>query len=114
MDLGIGLGVLIILLYLFIVRRLRYQRVDAIKRKHGMLSRENFRNLTADQAQDVLKELVEMEFPQLFGFSTVFALFKTYALPSVSSLLVATGELSRDQTTSKRIADTGVLILEFA
>ena len=54
-----------------------------------------------------------MEFPQLFGFSIVFALFKTYALSSVSSLLVATGELSRCETASKRIADTGVLILEF-
>jgi len=100
-------------LYLFIVRALRYRRVDAIKRKYGMLKRDDLSKLTADQAQEVLQELVEMEFPQLFGFSVVFALFKTYAVPSVSSLLVTTGELSRPETASKRIADTGVLILEF-
>ena len=63
--------------------------------------------------QDVLKELVEMEFPKLMGFSIVFALFKTYGVPSVSSLLVTTGELSAPETASKRTADTGVLLLEF-
>lgn len=78
-----------------------------------MLTRVDFAALTADQAQDVLKDLVEMEFPKLMGFSIVFALFKTYGIPSVSSLLVKTGELSGMETASRRTADTGVLILEF-
>jgi hypothetical protein len=78
-----------------------------------MLDPSNYGKLTADQAQDVLKDLVEMEFPKLFGFSIVFALFKTYGIPSVSSLLVSTGELSSPETASKRTADTGVLLLEF-
>ena len=39
---------------------------------------------------------------------------QTYGIPSVSSLLVATGELATQETTSKRVADTGVLLLEFA
>ena len=102
-----------LLLYLIAVRLLRYRRVDAIKRKHGMLDSSNYGKLTADQAQDVLKDLVEMEFPKLFGFSIVFALFKTYGIPSVSSLLVSTRELSGPETASKRTADTGVLLLEF-
>ena len=78
-----------------------------------MLQRSSFASLSADQAQDVLKDLVEMEFPKLMGFSIVFALFKTYGIPSVSSLLVKTGELSGPETASKRTADTGVLLLEF-
>ena len=69
--------------------------------------------MTTDQAQSVLKELVEIEFPKLMGFSIVFALFKTYGIPSVSSLLVSTGQLADVDTTSKRTADTGVLLLEF-
>ena len=100
-------------LYLLGVRLLRYRRVDAIKRKHSMLSRADYASLAGDQAQDVLKDLVEMEFPKLMGFSIVFALFKTYGIPSVSSLLVATSELSSPETASKCTADTGVLILEF-
>ena len=39
---------------------------------------------------------------------------QTYGIPSVSSLLVATGELASQITASKRTADTGVLLLEFA
>ena len=100
-------------LYLLTVRLCRYRRIDAIKCKHGMPNRSDFATLTADQAQDILQELVEMEFPKLMGFSIVFALFKTYGLPSVSSLLVSTGELSGTETASKRTADTGVLLLEF-
>ena len=37
-----------------------------------------------------------------------------YGIPNVSALLVATGQLADVETASKRIADTGVLLLEFA
>lgn len=107
------LWIFLTVLYLLLVRLLRYRRVDAIKRKHGMRERSEYATLTADQAQDILQELVEMEFPKFMGFSIVFALFKTYGIPSVSSLLVSTGELASTETASKRTADTGVLILEF-
>ncbi|KAG8528955.1 uncharacterized protein KY384_006644 [Bacidia gigantensis] len=36
----------------------------------------------------------------------------TYGIPTISSLLVATGELKNAETASKRAADTGVLLLE--
>ena len=100
-------------LYLVLVRLLRFRRREAIRKKYGMLNRSDFARLTADQAQDILEELVEMEFPKLMGFSIVFALFKTYGIPSVSSLLISTGELAGPETASKRTADTGVLLLEF-
>ena len=32
--------------------------------------------MTADDAQTILRELTELEFPKLMGFSIVFALFK--------------------------------------
>ncbi|MCJ1362835.1 hypothetical protein MMC16_001941 [Acarospora aff. strigata] len=70
--------------------------------------------MTVDDVQAILKDLTELEFPKIMGFSIIFALFKTYGIPSVSSLLVATGELATSETASKRTADTGVLLLEFA
>lgn len=70
--------------------------------------------MTTNDAQAILKDLTELEFPKVFGFSIIFALFKTYGIPNVSSLLVATGQLADLETASKRTADTGVLILEFA
>ncbi|KAI9652223.1 MAG: hypothetical protein M1831_007132 [Alyxoria varia] len=79
-----------------------------------MLDRPSMAKMTADEAQEILKELTELEFPKFMGFSIVFALFKTYGIPSISSLLLNTGELANGKTASKRIADTGVLLLEFA
>lgn len=83
-------------------------------RKYGLEHRESFAKMTTDDAQAILKDLTELEFPKIMGLSIIFALFKTYGIPSVSSLLVATSQLSNPETVSKRIADTGVLLLEFA
>jgi hypothetical protein len=69
--------------------------------------------MTTDDAQSILKDLTEMEFPKIMGLSIIFALFKTYGIPSVSSLLVVTGQLAKPESASKRTADTGVLFLEF-
>ncbi|PNS16452.1 hypothetical protein CAC42_186 [Sphaceloma murrayae] len=107
------LATMFLLLYLVLVRILRYRRASSLPSKYSIRSRADFATLTEDQAQDVLKDLVELEFPKFMGFSIVFALFKTYGIPSVSSLLVKTGELSKPETASKRTADTGVLLLEF-
>jgi hypothetical protein len=70
--------------------------------------------MTTNDAQSILKDLTEMEFPKIMGLSIIFALFKTYGIPSVSSLLVTTGQLENPESASKRTADTGVLLLEFA
>jgi hypothetical protein len=70
--------------------------------------------MTTDDAQAILRDLTEMEFPKVMGLSIIFALFKTYGIPSVSALLVATDQLASPETASKRTADTGVLLLEFA
>ena len=32
--------------------------------------------MTTDDAQSILKDLTELEFPKTFGFSVIFALFK--------------------------------------
>ncbi|PNS18193.1 hypothetical protein CAC42_7562 [Sphaceloma murrayae] len=48
----------------------------------------------------------------MFSGSVFFALFKTYGIPSISQLLVATGQLASDDTASKRAADTGVILTE--
>jgi len=38
---------------------------------------------------------------------------KTYGIPTISSLLVATKQLSTPEFASKRFVDTGVIIAEF-
>ena len=65
-----------LVIYLALVRLLRFQRAQQLPRKFQMTRRDTFKTMTADQAQDVLKYLTELEFPKFMGFSIVFALFK--------------------------------------
>ena len=103
-----------LIIYLLMVASLRWRRASSTSQRYNMQSRECFASMTADDAQAILKDLTELEFPKIMGLSIIFALFKTYGIPSVSSLLVATGQLASAETASKRTADTGVLLLEFA
>ncbi|KAL8774490.1 MAG: hypothetical protein Q9209_000863 [Squamulea sp. 1 TL-2023] len=57
--------------------------------------------------------LVTLEFPSTIATATIFALFKTYGIPSISSLLVKTKQLNGPPLVrTKRYADTGALLLE--
>ncbi|KAI9815243.1 MAG: hypothetical protein M1827_002723 [Pycnora praestabilis] len=101
-------------MYLALVTRLRHKRAKSLPKRFNYTSRDTYSKMTTDDAQAILKELTELEFPKFMGFSIIFALFKTYGIPSVSSLLVSTGQLANPETASRRTADTGVLLLEFA
>jgi hypothetical protein len=107
-------GVSCLAVYLWVVASLRFRRANATPKRYNMESREAYAKMTADDAQAILKDLTELEFPKIMGLSIIFALFRTYGIPSVSSLLVATGQLANAESASKRTADTGVLLLEFA
>ncbi|SPO06382.1 uncharacterized protein DNG_09071 [Cephalotrichum gorgonifer] len=98
-------------LYLILVRALRFRRRDQIVRDYGYPKR-TLASMTVDEACNIRKELANLEFPETMKTSLFFALFKTYAIPSISKLLLATGQLSSDATASKRAADTSVLVTE--
>ncbi|KAF2807423.1 uncharacterized protein BDZ99DRAFT_421450 [Mytilinidion resinicola] len=68
--------------------------------------------MTLSDAHAIQLSLAELEFPKVFSIAVFFALFKTYGIPTISNLLVATGQLSSPTTASKRAADTGVIITE--
>ncbi|KAK3634242.1 hypothetical protein LTR56_015449 [Elasticomyces elasticus] len=114
------------MLYLALVRTLRYKRSNAVKREYP--TRESYRNMTLEEAWTIQSSLAEVEFPTVFSSSIFFALFRvflaidqvgyrlthhqTYGIPSVSRLLAATGKLTNVRTASKWAADTGVILTE--
>lgn len=102
-----------LLAYLCIVSFFRF---DRLKRLHGRFHYSScgasFSKMTVDDAFAVHDELVHREFPLVFSTATMFALFKTYGIPSISGLLLATGQLCNGATAPKRNADTGALLLE--
>ncbi|KAL8809267.1 MAG: hypothetical protein Q9200_003557 [Gallowayella weberi] len=69
--------------------------------------------MTDEDAFKIQNNLSQLEFPFTFQKALQFALFRTYGIPSISKLLVATSQFSAVSTAKKRYADTGVLIREF-
>ena len=67
--------------YIVIVRLLRHQRAKDLPRRHGLTDRASYSKMTTNQAQSILKDLTELEFPKTFGFSVIFALFKVHLPP---------------------------------
>ena len=73
----------VLLVYILLVHSLRYRRARSLERKFGPAGRASFCRMTTNDAQAILKDLAELEFPKLFAISFVFALFKArspYAL----------------------------------
>ncbi|PBP24545.1 hypothetical protein BUE80_DR004567 [Diplocarpon rosae] len=103
-----------LLAYLVLCSLLRYQRRDAKVKKYGFTDREAMKKMSNVEAQEIITYLAELEFPKVYYTSIQFALFKTYGIPTISGLLVATKEFSTPENASKRYADTGILIQEFA
>jgi hypothetical protein len=61
-----------------------------------------------DDAERIYRILASHEFPWDFNQSLGFALFRTYAVPSIGRLLYETGEFT--ERTQKRYDDTGLLL----
>ncbi|KAK3344917.1 hypothetical protein B0H65DRAFT_189556 [Neurospora tetraspora] len=103
--------------YLLLIRHLRFQRLHSYRTRFPQYflpdgSPANLAKMTLQDAHQILINISQREFPYLYQRSLFFALFKTYAIPSISSLLLATGQLSSNKTASKRATDTEILIME--
>ena len=77
----------ILLVYMAIVPMLRYRRAANLQKKYNLTTRASFRTMSTDDAQAILKDLTELEFPKTLGFSIIFALFKGGSLLSLQSAL---------------------------
>ncbi|KAI4843621.1 hypothetical protein E4T44_06646 [Aureobasidium sp. EXF-8845] len=94
--------------YLFTVAYLRNQR----KKQKYLQYIKPLSAITLAEAQEIQLYIFELEFPFLAQKALEFALFRTYGIPSISSLLMATKQLSTAKHASKRMTDTSVLMLE--
>ncbi|KAG5974219.1 hypothetical protein E4U55_008284 [Claviceps digitariae] len=114
------LAISLAILYPILCFLFRFRRVRAMRRALGFTDRQSLATMTSVQAQMIVKELNEWEFPLLYRKSLQVALAKfdspelqTYGIPSISSLLASTSLFSDPSTSSKRYEDTAVLIGEF-
>ncbi|KAI9322371.1 hypothetical protein BX666DRAFT_1894221 [Dichotomocladium elegans] len=97
----------LLLLYLALVRLLRYRKIRRLCRKYPdptLALRD------AKVAEEVFDVTFRNEFPFLGRLSLELALFKTYSVPSISKILAATGEFKKN--TNKRFEDTSLILME--
>jgi len=94
--------------YLGLVQALRYRR----RQKQINIYRQNNDNDTLDPevARTILSDISGFEFPLIYRISLEFALFRTYAIPSISKLLHDTSQF--ETVCGKRYDDTSLLIEE--
>ena len=98
--------------YVLLVYLLRYRRrssLESLFKENGALS-----SMSITTAQEIYVTLANIEFPFTFMKANQFALFRTYGIPSISSLLVKTTLLSSPTSAPQRYSDTEVLFTEFA
>ncbi|KAL8879257.1 MAG: hypothetical protein Q9198_003099, partial [Flavoplaca austrocitrina] len=104
---------LLLLLYPLLVAYLRYDRLRSTQKHYGYTTRPSLGRMTDDDAYEIQLSIAQLEFPFTFQKALQFALFRTYGIPSMSKLLVATTQFAEMSTASKRYVDTEVLIREF-
>ncbi|KAH7390522.1 hypothetical protein BKA66DRAFT_413863 [Pyrenochaeta sp. MPI-SDFR-AT-0127] len=63
-------------------------------------------------AHQITRALLIYEFPFMIGFSTQWALIKSYGVPSGTQLLVDTRQLASPKNVGKRAEDTGLILGE--
>ncbi|KAL2817687.1 streptococcal 67 kDa myosin-cross-reactive antigen like family-domain-containing protein [Aspergillus cavernicola] len=109
-----GLSAAILAAYMILVRSLRYQRLKRMQRVYRKYTtREEMATMTDHDAWEIQKMMLVTEFPSASLKALQFALFRTYGIPTISSLLLKTSQFSNPATSFKRYADTGALIGQF-
>lgn len=104
---------LLLLIYPLVVALLRRDRLRSTLETFPYTNRSCFASMTDNDAFLIQQKIGELEFPFTFEKALQFALFRTYGIPSISKLLVATGQFSDEVTACKRYTDTEILIREF-
>lgn len=101
----------ILLLYLALVRALRFRNLRTLERQFTNLV-PNPNAMDYHTAHEIVKTVMLKEFPFMYAFSTQWALIKSYGIASGTKLLVQTRRLTNEKTVGKRSEDTGVILGE--
>jgi len=93
--------------YMLLVRHLRYRRIRKLLAKYPdpTIPLRDF-----PVAREVLSTSVNWDFPYLSEVALEFALFKTYSIPTISKILAATQQFSKE--VEKRADDTVFILME--
>lgn len=94
------------------VRQVRFLRLSDCELRYAHLLK-NPSAMTYQEANEIMHVSQLWDMPWLATIALSFALFKTYAIPSISAVLCKSRELSDPANAARRAEDTAVTIAEF-
>ncbi|CAF2035955.1 unnamed protein product [Rotaria magnacalcarata] len=100
------LFILLVFTYLLICRYFRFRRIKGIIEKYSNVK------LDYRTAQEVCLLTGAYDMPYVLELSTAFGLFRTYAIPTISEVLVKSNQLANKDVAGRRAEDTSVLLSE--
>ncbi|ROT36297.1 hypothetical protein SODALDRAFT_335389 [Sodiomyces alkalinus F11] len=100
--------------YLALCAALRFRGIKNLQRRMGFTDRASLKRMTNDEAQIIVRYIIEREFPMFYELALQFALFKTYGIGSISKLIMATKNLADPVHSFKRYEDTVIIFGEFS
>ncbi|KAM0279178.1 hypothetical protein ACHAQH_004722 [Verticillium albo-atrum] len=106
--------VAVVLGYLLLCQFLRFYHINALQKRLGYTDRASLARMSNDDAQIILKHIMERDFPMFYELALQFAIFKTYAFETMSKLINSTKELADPDKSFKRYEDTVVIFGEFS
>lgn len=109
---GAAVAIALLLHRIWAVRQVRYLRVSDCELKYAHLIK-NPEKMTYQEANEIMHVSQLWDMPWLTTISLSFALFKTYAIPTISKVLCKSRELSDPANAARRAEDTAVTITEF-
>jgi hypothetical protein len=80
---------------------LRYRARDEKAAHYRYQSRDALKRMTNQHAWEIQQWLFQLEFPFTTEKALEFALFRTYAIPTISKLLMQTNQLSSTENAGK-------------
>lgn len=75
--------------YLVLCHSLRFRRINNLQKRMGYTDRASLARMTNNDAQLILKHMIEFEFPKFYTLALQFAIFKVFfqSFPSMIKLV---------------------------
>ncbi|EPE02729.1 dephospho- kinase [Ophiostoma piceae UAMH 11346] len=95
-------------------RRMLKQFFGAVDVNDAEARSKRLLQMTTTEAQQIVCDLQQFEFPYIYRTALQIGIFKTYGVPEISRLLVATQALTDPSAAAKRYQDTVAMFAEFS
>ncbi|KAF5022796.1 hypothetical protein F66182_5138 [Fusarium sp. NRRL 66182] len=100
--------------YVALCSLVRFSRLNSTRSRLGFSDRKSLGRMTNQDAFEIVNTIAQLEFPLFYDLAVRLALFQTYAVKNIASVLYGGSDLNSREKAPKRYADTEVVYVCFA